>query len=211
MTSPRLATRPGTSPARRRHFSVMDKAGNMVAVTKTITCSSRPASWCQHWHHHGRRHGRLRPETRVGELDPARQADAVDMSPTLVLDPQGRPFMALARRRHAHHPDARPGHLERDRSRHADSGGHQRAAPLQGRTGNLSMRPLLDQRVQRPGQDRAYDYGGPRFRRSLRRRPRRALRPRGEVLHAERTAPTGRPRVSEDGGHPIQSSRRNTS
>ena len=78
------------------HFSVMDKAGNMVAVTKTINMFFAS--------------GVVVPGTgiimgddmddfdvkpgSVNSIEPGKRMLS-SMSPTLVLDPQGRPFMAL--------------------------------------------------------------------------------------------------------------------
>jgi gamma-glutamyltranspeptidase / glutathione hydrolase len=78
------------------HFSVMDKAGNMVAVTKTINMFFAS--------------GVVVPGTGIimgddmddfdvkpgsaNSIEPGKRMLS-SMSPTLVLDPQGRPFMAL--------------------------------------------------------------------------------------------------------------------
>jgi len=78
------------------HFSVMDKDGNMVAVTKTINMFFAsgvvvPAT--------GIIMGddmddfELKPGS-VNSIQPGKRMLS-SMSPTLVLDPQGRPFMAL--------------------------------------------------------------------------------------------------------------------
>jgi len=115
----------------------MDSDGNMVPSPRRSTCSSRPRGGARHRHHHGRRHGRLRAEARIGQFHPAGKRMLSSMSPTLVLDPQA-PFMALGSPGATASSRRWPGHLERDRSRHADPAAIRRA-PLPGRTGNLSM------------------------------------------------------------------------
>jgi gamma-glutamyltranspeptidase/glutathione hydrolase len=78
------------------HFSVMDKAGNMVAVTKTINmffASGVVVPGTGIIMGDDMDDFDVRPGS-VNSIAPGKRPLS-SMSPTLVLDPQGRPFMAL--------------------------------------------------------------------------------------------------------------------
>ncbi len=78
------------------HFSVMDKAGNMVAVTKTINmffASGVVVPGTGIIMGDDMDDFDLKPGS-VNSIEPGKRMLS-SMSPTLVLDPQGRPFMAL--------------------------------------------------------------------------------------------------------------------
>ena len=78
------------------HFSVMDKAGNMVAVTKTINlffASGVVVPGTGIIMGDDMDDFDLKPGS-VNSIEPGKRMLS-SMSPTLVLDPEGRPFMAL--------------------------------------------------------------------------------------------------------------------
>ena len=78
------------------HFSVMDKAGNMVAVTKTINmffASGVVVPGTGIIMGDDMDDFDLKPGS-VNSIEPGKRMLS-SMSPTLVFDPQGRPFMAL--------------------------------------------------------------------------------------------------------------------
>jgi len=78
------------------HFSVMDKEGNMVAVTKTINYFFGSGVVIPGWGFimNDEMDDFVATPGSVNSVEPGKRPLS-SMSPTLVLDPQGRPFMTI--------------------------------------------------------------------------------------------------------------------